>query len=145
VVDYAGHVTTSERTSNIRILYCIVWRMCCILTVRCWPSNISGAIHPSVPATPDRWENDRRPVASFLHRPKSEIMARTHLLVESGRDNRTLCGFISLCTAHMHINTRTRLTSPQISIHCTRLISRTVGLFYKLNLLICFFCFTLSF
>jgi len=75
---------------------------CNTLTVRCMPSNISGAIHPLVPVTPDRCENDRRPVASFLHRPKSEIIARTCRWRESGRDNSTLCGFMSLCTIHTH-------------------------------------------
>jgi len=66
------------------------------------PLNISGAIHPLVPASPDRCENDRRPVASFLHRPKSEIIARTRPCAESGRDSSTLCGFTSLCTTHTH-------------------------------------------
>jgi len=75
---------------------------CNTLTVRCMPSNISGAIHPLVPVTPDRCENDRRPVANFLHRPKSEIIARTCRWRESGRDNSTLCGFMSLCTIHTH-------------------------------------------
>ncbi len=40
-------------------------------------SIISGAIHPSVPATPDRREKDIRPTFSFLQSPKSEIMALT--------------------------------------------------------------------
>ena len=41
------------------------------------PSNISGAIHPSVPAIPDLWEKLIRPSLSFLQRPKSEIIALT--------------------------------------------------------------------
>ena len=89
--------------------------MYAVLTVRCVSSSISGAIHPSVPATPDRWENDRRPVASFLHRPKSEIIARTRPAAESGQDSSTLCGFISLCTEY-------RSTSHTITIVITIII-----------------------
>lgn len=48
----------------------------CMLTVLCSSSNISGAIHPSVPAAPDLRENDIRPAANFLQRPKSDIMTR---------------------------------------------------------------------
>lgn len=69
-----------------------------MLTVRCSSSNISGAIHPSVPAAPDLRENDIRPAANFLQRPKSDIMTRIWPL-ESGWDSKTLCGFISLWTA----------------------------------------------
>lgn len=36
---------------------------------------ISGAIQPSVPATPDRLEKDILPIFNFLHKPKSEIIA----------------------------------------------------------------------
>lgn len=69
-----------------------------MLTVLCSSSNISGAIQPSVPAAPDLRENDIRPAASFLQRPKSDIMTRIWPL-ESGWDSKTLCGFISLWTA----------------------------------------------
>lgn len=58
---------------------------------------ISGAIHPSVPATPDRLEKDIRPILSFLHNPKSEIMARISPL-DPGMDMSTFCGLISRCT-----------------------------------------------
>jgi hypothetical protein len=47
------------------------------LTVLSSPLSISGAIQPSVPVTPERLENDTRPTWSFLHRPKSDIMALT--------------------------------------------------------------------
>jgi hypothetical protein len=74
-----------------------------ILTARWSPSVSSGAIHPSVPATPDFFENDTRPVASFLHRPKSEIMARTPPW-EAGSDSKTFWGLMSLCTEHEQAN-----------------------------------------
>ena len=55
-------------------------------------SIISGAIQPSVPAKPDLLEKDMRPTFSFLHSPKSEIMARTSPLA-LGTDISTLCGY----------------------------------------------------
>lgn len=58
------------------------------------PAIISGAIHPSVPVIPDRREKLAFPVLNFLHRPKSEIMART-LLWTSGMEMSTFCGFMS--------------------------------------------------
>ena len=59
-------------------------------------SKISGAIQPSVPM-PDLEENEWRPIASFLHKPKSEIIAFTSPCA-LGYDINTLCGLISLCT-----------------------------------------------
>lgn len=57
----------------------------------------SGAIQPSVPGTPDLLLKLWRPTASFLHRPKSEIMARTRPCA-LGMDTRILWGFRSLWT-----------------------------------------------
>lgn len=57
----------------------------------------SGAIQPSVPGTPDLLLKLWRPTANFLHRPKSEIMARTRPWA-LGMDTRMLWGFRSLCT-----------------------------------------------
>lgn len=68
-----------------------------LLTVRESSSSISGAIHPSVPAAPERRENDIRPTANFLHKPKSDIMARTCPRA-SGIEMSTFCGFTSRCT-----------------------------------------------
>jgi len=77
-------------------------------TVLLLSSSISGAIQPSVPAAPDRRENDIRPAASFLHRPKSEIMARTSPR-ESGWDINTLWGLMSRWTGYRLTNERIRL------------------------------------
>ena len=44
------------------------------LTILVSLSSISGAIQPSVPI-PDRDENECRPKANFLHKPKSDIIA----------------------------------------------------------------------
>ncbi|KAG7222833.1 hypothetical protein INR49_016043 [Caranx melampygus] len=52
----------------------------------------SGAIQPSVPGTPDLLLKLWRPAASFLHKPKSEIMARTRPWA-LGMDTRMLWGF----------------------------------------------------
>lgn len=57
----------------------------------------SGAIQPSVPGTPDLLLKLWRPTASFLHKPKSEIMART-LPWALGIDTSMLWGFRSLWT-----------------------------------------------
>lgn len=57
----------------------------------------SGAIQPSVPGTPDLLLKLWRPTASFLHKPKSEIMARTRPWA-LGIDTRMLWGFKSLWT-----------------------------------------------
>lgn len=57
----------------------------------------SGAIQPSVPGTPDLLLKLWRPTASFLHKPKSEIMARTRPCA-LGMETRMLCGFRSLWT-----------------------------------------------
>lgn len=62
-----------------------------VLIVVSSPSIISGAIQPSVPAKPDLREKETRPIFSFLHKPKSEIMARTSPLA-FGTDINTLCG-----------------------------------------------------
>lgn len=73
--------------------------MCNILTTDALLANTSGAIQPSVPVTPERFENDIFPPCNFLHNPKSLINARTLLklpLPRDGIDNNTLCGFISL-------------------------------------------------
>lgn len=58
----------------------------------------SGAIQPSVPGTPDLLLKLWRPTASFLHKPKSEIMARTRPWA-LGMETRILWGFRSLWTA----------------------------------------------
>ena len=71
--------------------------MSTLQVVERFPSIISGAIHPSVPATPDLLEKDIRPNLSFLHSPKSEIMARTSPFFP-GIDIRTLWGLMSRCT-----------------------------------------------
>ena len=60
-------------------------------------SNISGAIHPSVPAAPDLREKEYRPAASFLHRPKSEIITRISPFGPA-MEIRTLWGLTSRCT-----------------------------------------------
>ena len=65
-----------------------------LLTVLPLPCTISGAIHPSVPVIPDRLENEARPVCSFLHNPKSDIIALTCPLLV-GIDSNTLCGLMS--------------------------------------------------
>lgn len=57
----------------------------------------SGAIQPSVPGTPDLLLKLWWPTASFLHKPKSEIMARTRPCA-LGIDTRMLWGFRSLWT-----------------------------------------------
>lgn len=57
----------------------------------------SGAIQPSVPGTPDLLLKLWRPTASFLHKPKSEIMARTRPWA-LGMDTRMLWGFRSRWT-----------------------------------------------
>lgn len=62
-------------------------------TVLC-PFSISGAIQPSVPVTPDRLEKLDLPMFSFLHSPKSDIIART-CLCTFGSDSKTFCGLIS--------------------------------------------------
>lgn len=75
-------------------------QMCSLaLTGLCLASSLrtSGAIHPSVPGTPDLLLKLCLPAASFLHRPKSEIMARTRPWA-FGMDTRMLCGFRSLWT-----------------------------------------------
>lgn len=64
-----------------------------VLTVLCFFS-ISGAIHPSVPVTPDRSEKLDLPWLSFLQSPKSEIIALTSFLA-FGSDSSTFCGLIS--------------------------------------------------
>lgn len=64
-----------------------------IHTVR-WPFSISGAIHPSVPVIPDRREKLALPMFNFLHKPKSDIIARTTFLA-SGNEINTFCGLIS--------------------------------------------------
>lgn len=66
-------------------------------TVRSSELSISGAIQPSVPATPDALEKECLPAASFLHKPKSDIRALMCPLL-SGSDKRTLCGLMSLWT-----------------------------------------------
>ena len=66
-----------------------------LLTVLCSELSISGAIQPSVPAIPDFLLKECLPAASFLHNPKSDIIAFIIPLL-SGFDSRTLCGFISL-------------------------------------------------
>ena len=56
--------------------------------------SISGAVHPSVPVSPERAVKETFPWASFLHRPKSDSLA----LIEPfavGNDSRTLRGLIS--------------------------------------------------
>lgn len=61
--------------------------------------NISGAIHPSVPSTPDWAVNEPRPWGSLRHRPKSEMRALTLQAEEEKKTlRRTFCGFMSLCT-----------------------------------------------
>lgn len=69
------------------------------LTGLCLASSLStsGAIQPSVPGTPDFLLKLCLPTASFLHRPKSEIMALTRPCM-FGIDTRILCGFRSLWT-----------------------------------------------
>lgn len=57
--------------------------------------SISGAIQPSVPGTPERRLKLCLPTASFLHRPKSEIMALI-LPCALGMERRMLWGFRSL-------------------------------------------------
>lgn len=57
--------------------------------------SISGAIQPSVPGTPERRLKLCLPTASFLQRPKSEIMALI-LPWALGMDRRMLWGFRSL-------------------------------------------------
>ena len=57
-------------------------------------SNISGAIQPSVPATPDLAVIDTFPIGNFRHKPKSDIIALNCPFVE-GNDNRTLRGLMS--------------------------------------------------
>lgn len=59
--------------------------------------NISGAIQPSVPGTPERRLKLCLPTASFLQRPKSEIMALI-LPCALGMERRMLWGFRSLWT-----------------------------------------------
>lgn len=57
--------------------------------------SISGAIQPSVPGTPERRLKLCLPTASFLQRPKSEIMALI-LPCALGMERRMLWGFRSL-------------------------------------------------
>ena len=57
-------------------------------------SNISGAIQPSVPATPDFAVIDTLPIGNFRHKPKSDIIALNGPFVE-GNDNKTLRGLMS--------------------------------------------------
>lgn len=59
--------------------------------------STSGAIQPSVPGTPDLLLKLWRPTASFLHKPKSEIIALTRPWA-FGIDTRMLWGFRSLWT-----------------------------------------------
>lgn len=64
-----------------------------ILTTDALLANTSGAIQPSVPVTPDRFENDIFPPCNFLHKPKSLISARTLLKLpfpRVGMDSNTL-------------------------------------------------------
>lgn len=80
--------------------------------------SISGAIHPSVPGTPDRLLKLCLPTASFLHRPKSEIIALTFPWA-LGIEMRMLWGFRSLCTV-----TDTCWCTPGnptqfVNLHCT--------------------------
>lgn len=72
-----------------------VSKMQMMLTVLSSIVNISGAVHPSVPAIPEFLEKECLPAANFLHSPKSEINALTSPPYP-GNDNKTLCGFISL-------------------------------------------------
>jgi len=69
------------------------------LTTEALLANISGAIQPSVPVIPERFEKDIFPPCNFLHSPKSLIRARILLklpLPRVGIDNNTLCGLMSL-------------------------------------------------
>lgn len=86
------------------------------LTGLCLASSLrtSGAIHPSVPGTPDLLLKLCLPAASFLHRPKSEIMARTRPWA-FGMDTRMLCGFRSLWTTEKQ---RTSLEEVKLRIYC---------------------------
>lgn len=68
-----------------------------VLTTRDWLVSISGAIHPSVPVTPDLMENEPCPLASWRQRPKSEMIARTSPR-KFGLDRSTFCGLMSRCT-----------------------------------------------
>lgn len=51
-----------------------------------------------MPVSPERAVKDTLPLASFLHSPKSDIMARKEPL-DMVDDSKTLCGLISRCTA----------------------------------------------
>lgn len=55
----------------------------------------SGAIQPSVPGIPERRLKLWRPSGSFLHKPKSEITARTRPSTP-GTESKMLRGFKSL-------------------------------------------------
>lgn len=85
---------------------CRVQRFCSLKSIiSAWLTGLSlqsslrtsGAIQPSVPGTPDLLLKLWRPTASFLHKPKSEIMART-LPWALGIDTSMLWGFRSLWT-----------------------------------------------
>lgn len=68
--------------------------------------SISGAIQPSVPGTPERRLKLCLPTASFLHSPKSEIMALTFPWA-LGIEMRMLWGFRSLWTVtNTHLSTQ---------------------------------------
>lgn len=73
-----------------------------MLTTRVWLVNNSGAIHPSVPVTPDLMENEPCPLGSCRQRPKSEMIARTSPR-KFGCDRSTFCGLMSRCTVDMTI------------------------------------------
>lgn len=63
--------------------------------------STSGAIQPSVPGIPDRKEKLERPSWIFLHRPKSEMRARTWPS-GLGLDSRMFLGFRSRWTTGDH-------------------------------------------
>ena len=80
---------------DISLYYYMVWNT--TLTALSSPISISGAIQPSVPAAPDLRENDLRPAASFLHSPKSDIIALI-CPCALGWEMSTLCGLMSRWT-----------------------------------------------
>lgn len=66
-----------DKLETIHLLFYDFFQFILIHTVRLSSSNISGAIHPSVPAAPDRRENEILPAVNFLHKPKSDMRALT--------------------------------------------------------------------